>query len=194
MLNAKQITTDTTINTINNSIITINGEEFKIYLEKVVEKQIFPLSAIAEYEPSDNHKAKDIEAYINYYSGSKRYKKAIFLIACLYISKIIFESKNDKEKVKEAKQRMLSFFNADDITIFSPTIKEFKNLYNSENLTSVSNQVQDVFNTYFPFDNLILFRIIVFAYYHQFDFEIEIDISEDFNFLNIKEAPENAQF
>lgn len=190
MLNAKQIITDTTINTINNSIITINGEEFKIYLEKVVEKQTFPLSAIVAFEPNDNHKAKDIEAYINCYFGSKRYKKLIFLLACLYI----FKQSDTKEKQKEAKQLMFKFFNIDDLTTFSPTIKEFKDFYNHENLTNVSKQVEDIFNTYYRFSNLILFKIIVFAYFHQFDFEIEIDISEDFNFLNIKEAPKNAPF
>lgn len=194
MLNAKQIITDTTINTINNSFITINGEEFKIHLEKVVEKQKIPLSLIVDFEPNGNDKGKYIEPYDNNYSGSNKYKKFILLIACLYISKIIFESENDKEKVKKAKQSMLSFFNADEINIFSPTVKEFKDFYKNENLTSVSKQVQDVFNTYFPFNTLILYRIIVFAYFHQFDFEIEIDISEDFNFLNIKEAPENAPF
>ena len=182
MLNAKQIITDTTINTINNSFITINGEEFKIHLEKVVEKQKIPLSLIVDFEPNGNDKGKYIEPYDNNYSGSNKYKR------------FIFESENDKEKVKKAKQSMLSFFNADEINIFSPTVKEFKDFYKNENLTSVSKQVQDVFNTYFPFNTLILFRIIVFAYFHQFDFEIEIDISEDFNFLNIKEAPENAPF
>lgn len=194
MLNAKQIITDTTINTINNSIIIINGEEFRINLEKLTKKQKIPLSLIVAFEPNGNDKGKYIEPYDNNYSGSNKYKKFILLIACLHICKIFFESENDKEKVKKAKQSMLSFFNADEINIFSPTVKEFKDFYKNENLTSVSKQVQNVFNTYFPFNTLILFRIIVFAYFHQFDFEIEIDISEDFNFLNIKEAPENAPF
>lgn len=195
MLDTKKYITDLIIDTMNNnSIFTINGEEFRINLEKLTKKQKIPLSLIVDFEPNGNDKAKYIEPYDNNYSGSNKYKRFILLIACLYIYKIIFESKNDKEKVKKAKQSMLSFFNADEINIFSPTVKEFKDFYKNENLTSVSKQVQNVFNTYFPFNTLILFRIIVFAYFHQFDFEIEIDISEDFNFLNIKEAPENAQF
>ncbi|CAM3548429.1 hypothetical protein [Arcobacter aquimarinus] len=185
MFDTKTYVTNVTIDTINNSIITINGEKFKIYLEKLNVKQKIPLTIILAFEPNSNDKVKYIEPYDNYNTGSKKYKRFIFIIACLYISKIVFESKNDKEKVEEAKHSMLSFFNADEINIFSPTIKEFKNFYKSENLTSVSKQVEDIFNTYFPFDNLILFKIIVFAFYHSFDFEIEIDISENFNLLNI---------
>lgn len=187
MFDTKTYVTNVTIDTMNNSIIIINGEKYKMILEKLSEKQKIPLSFILAFEPNGNDKAKYIEPYDNYNTGSKKYKRFIFVIACLYISKIVFESKNDKEKVEEAKRSMLSFFNADEINIFSPTIKEFKNFYNSENLTSVSKQVQDVFNTYFPFNTLILFRIIVFAYFHQFDFEIEINISENFNLLNIGE-------
>lgn len=174
---------------LSNATITIGGKKFKIYLEEDTGKQTILLSTILAFQEDSSLQRNRIEAYDSYYLGTKKYKKPLLLLASLFI----FSNSKTKQDKNEVTEKMFEMFDVVDKRAFSPTVKEFENLHQSR-LVNVSKQVVDMYNQFYGFSNAIIFKILVFATYHHFDFEIEIDVPWDYNFSDIAEVPVNAPF
>lgn len=173
---------------LSKATFIIGEKKFKIYLEEDTGKETILLSTILAFQEDSSLQRSKIEAYDSFYFGSKRYKKPLFLVASLFI----FSNSKTKQDKNEVTEKMFELFDVQDKRAFSTTVKEFENLHQNR-LVNVSKQVVNIYNEFYGFSNAIILKILVFATYHHFDFDIEIDVSWDYNFSDIEEVP-NVSF
>ncbi len=186
MFDLQKLSTKLAIDALSNSTITIGGKKYKIHLEEDTEKRTILLSEILSFQEDSSHERKEIEAYGNYYAGSKRFRKLLFLISCLYI----FVSTKTKQERNEAMEKMSGFFNVEDRKAFVSTVNEFENLHHSKNSSNVTKQVIKIYNDYYGYDKKTIFKILEFGLYNHFDFDIELDVLHDFSdfFVEVDDA------
>ena len=188
MFDLQKLSTKLVTDVLSDSTITISGKKYKIHLEEDTEKQTILLSEILAFQENSSLERRKIEAYGNYYAGSKRFRKLLFLLSCLYI----FISTKTKQERNEAMEKMSAFFNVEDRKAFASTVNEFENLHHGKNLSNVTKQVVKIHNDFNGYDKKTIFKILEFALYNHFDFDIEMDVLPDFSDFFVE--ADDAQF
>lgn len=175
MLNSLETLINNAVVTLNNSSIIIGGKKFVINLEEFIERETITLSSILDFKPVKDDKVKKINPYTYNSTNFRLYKNLFYHLGAYYI----FLNNDTKEKKDYAIDLMKGFFDIEDKKEFTAGVTEFKNLQKCTTKGKyISKHAEDIFNTYFCFNESVILKILQFSLYHPYEFNIDVDIDE----------------